>query len=114
MKPTAAPHTGNMLRAYTRSRRIAHSAWQQVSGKSYSTIIKYQKQADMRVSTLFAICQTLNHNFLREIADLLPPGMPPAAPPQQTAEVAALQQQVNALQLQVATLKEALALIGGR
>ncbi len=99
-----APHT----------RRIAHSAWQQVSVKSYSTIIKYQKQADLWASTLFAICRTLNHNFLRKIADLLPPGMSPAAPPQQTAEVAALQQQVNTLQLQVATLKEALALIGGR
>jgi hypothetical protein len=109
-----APHIGQMLRAYTRSHKISHSAWQQVSGKSYKSIINYQKQPTMRIDTLFAICQTLNYNFLRAIADMLPPDMPPLPAANQQAQVAALQQQVKELQTQVATLKEALALVGGR
>jgi hypothetical protein len=109
-----APHIGQMLRAYTRSHKISHSAWQQVSGKSYNSIINYQKQPTMRIDTLFTICQTLKHNFLREIADMLPPDMPPQAPSNQQAQVAALLQQVKDLQTQVATLKEALKLVGGR
>ena len=68
----------------------------------------------MRIDTLFAICQTLNQNFFRDIADMLPPEMPPVPAANQQAEVATLQQQVKELQTQVATLKEALALVVGR
>jgi DNA anti-recombination protein RmuC len=112
-KPTA-PHTGQLLRAYTRKRKISHSAWQQVSGKAYSTIIKYQKQPSMRVDTLFEICLTLKHNFMREIADMLPAELEPRAIPDKTAEVTALQQRIAQLETQVATLEKALALVGGR
>lgn len=112
-KPVA-PHIGQLLRAYTRKRKISHSSWQQVSGKAYNTIIKYQKQPSMRVDTLFSICLTLKHNFIREIADMLPAELEPKALPDQSAEVATLQQRIAQLETQVATLKEALGLVGGR
>ncbi len=107
-----APHVGQLLRAYTRKRKISHSSWQQISGKAYSTIIKYQKQPTMRVATLFDICLTLKRNFIREIADMLPAELEPKALPDQTADVAALQQRIAQLETQVATLERALALVG--
>jgi hypothetical protein len=111
--PTA-PHIGQLLRAYTRKRKISHSTWQQVSGKNYKTIIRYQKNASMRVDTLFSICLTLKRNFIREIADMLPPELEPRAVADKDAEVATLQQRITLLETQVATLKEALSLVGGR
>lgn len=110
--PPTAPHIGQLLRDYTRKRKIAHSAWQQLSGKSYKRIIGYQKNPTMRVDTLFEICLTLKHNFLREIADMLPPHLEPRPVPDQGAEVAALQQRVKELEGQVATLERALTLVG--
>jgi hypothetical protein len=40
---------------------------------------------------LNAISQQLKHNFLRDIANTLPPELPPQAPKDQSAELAALQ-----------------------
>jgi hypothetical protein len=109
-----APHTGDMLRDYVQRHRIFQSGWARQQGVDPTTIARFLKQPSLQVDTLFAICQVLKHNFLREIADLLPPDMPPVAPLSQAAEVAALQAQIAELQTQVATLKEALALVGGR
>jgi DNA-binding Xre family transcriptional regulator len=109
-----APHTGNMLREYVKKHRIFQSGWARQQGVSEQTIARYLKQPTMRIDTLYTICQTLNHNFLHEIATTLPATMPPQQPPSQQAEVAALQQQVTALQTQVATLERALTLVGGR
>jgi DNA-binding Xre family transcriptional regulator len=108
-----APHTGNMLKAHVKKHRIFQSGWSRQQGISEQTIARYLKQPTMQIDTLFAICQTLNYNFLRDIANALPPAMPPQQPANQQAEVAALQQ-VTELQTQVATLKEALRLVGGR
>jgi hypothetical protein len=66
----------------------------------------------MRVDTLFKISQMLNYNFLQDIAAELPADMPPGRTADQSATVAALQQQVKDLQLQVATLEKALGLVG--
>jgi hypothetical protein len=113
-KMETAPHIGNMLKAYVQQHRIFQSGWARQQGIKPTTVARYLKQPNMQVDTLFAICHTLNHNFLREIADMLPPAMPPQQPANQQAEVIALQQQVKELQTQVATLKEALTLVGGR
>jgi Cro/C1-type HTH DNA-binding domain len=109
-----APHIGNMLRAHVKKHRIFQSGWARQQGISQQAIARYLKQPTMQVDTLYAICQTLGYNFLQEIAGTLPPAMPPQQPASQQAEAAALQQQVKELQIQVATLKEALALVGGR
>lgn len=109
-----APHTGNMLREYVKKHRIFQSGWARQQGVSGQTKARYLKQPTMRIDTLYAVCQTLHYNFLQEIAATLPATMPRQQPPGQQAEVAALQQQVKELQTQVATLKEALALVGGR
>jgi uncharacterized protein YceH (UPF0502 family) len=107
-----APHIGNMLRQYVRQHRIFQSGWARERGIQPTTVARYLKQPSMRVDTLFTICQTLEHNFLREIADALPAELEPRPVADQSTEVAALQQRIAQLETQVATLKEALALVG--
>ena len=68
----------------------------------------------MRIDTLFAICQQLNHNFLREIADTLPANLPPIAPTNNDALVQLLQTENEQLKLKVATLENAIKLFGGK
>jgi hypothetical protein len=109
-----APHTGNLLKAYVKKHRIFQSGWARQQGITQQAIARYLKQPTMQVNTLFTICQALNYNFLRDIANTLPPAMPPQQPASQQADVAALQQQVKELQTQVATLEKALLLVGGR
>lgn len=103
-----APHIGNMLRQYVKKRRIFQSGWARESGLHPSTVATYLENPSMRVDTLFAICQTLKHNFFREIADMLPPELEPKAAIDRDAEV-------DALKAQIATLEKALMLVvGGR
>jgi DNA-binding Xre family transcriptional regulator len=108
------PHIGNRLRQFVQQRRIFQSGWARKQGITEQTIARYLKQPTMRVDTLFAICLTLKYNFIREIADALPAELEPRAVPDQTAQVAAQEQRIAQLETQVATLKEALALVGGR
>jgi len=105
---------GKMLRAYVKAKRIYQSAWARKVGLNAKTINNYLRQPNMRIDTLFDISQALNYNFLREIAALLPPEMPPHNISPQQTRIAELELQNNELQLQVKTLKEALSLVGGR
>lgn len=68
----------------------------------------------MRVGTLFTICQTLHYNFLRDIADLLPPDMPPQKTHALQARIDELENENEHLKVQIATLEKALSLVGGR
>ena len=109
-----APHIGQLLKAYTSKQRISYSSWRQTAGKDYSTVFRYHKRASLQMDTLFEISQTLGHNFLREIADMLPATIPPERIPDQHQRVLEQEQRIKELELQVATLKEALGLIGGK
>ena len=106
------PNIGQILKEYVDRNRLFQSGWARQAGITAKTVATYLKNPDMRISTLFTISQTLNHNFLREVADMLPPSMPPAHVPDPTAEIAELKQQVSNLKLQVETYREALALAG--
>ena len=103
-----------MLKTHVQKNRLFQSAWARQAGISPKAVANYLKRPTMQIDTMFTICQTLNHNFLREIAGMLPPEMPPQHIPDQSAEIAALQQKVNDLQLQVSTLERALGMVGGR
>ncbi len=108
-----APSVGKILREFIQQHRLYQSAWARDAGQSAQTVARYLKQDTMQVDTLFAICQHLNHNFLRDIANLLPPEMPPLLPADQTTEVAVLKAENEQLKIQVATLEKALSLVGG-
>ncbi|MES2621180.1 MAG: helix-turn-helix domain-containing protein [Bacteroidota bacterium] len=112
MNEISLPAIGAMLRAYVKKHRIYQSAWARKAGQNEKTIARYQKRPDMRVSTLFRICQTLNYNFFREIAALLPSDMPPLTDNILQPRITDLEKQVHDLELQVKTLKEALELVG--
>lgn len=109
-----APHIGNMLRQFITKHRFYQSSWAREAGVTPKTVAKYLKNPSMRIDTLFTISQTLKHNFIREIADMLPPDLAPQKPIDHTETVTALQAEVAQLKVQIATLEKALSLIGGK
>ena len=111
-KITEAPHIGNLLKAHVKKYRLRQSGWARQEGLNRKTVGTYLKQKDMQVTTLFTICQTLNYNFLKEIAHLLPPDMPPLTDNPLQTRLTELEKQKADLELQVKTLKEAIELMG--
>lgn len=107
-------HIGEMLYKHIRQHRYFQSVLARDLGISQKSVWQYKKRKTMRVDTLLNLCQSLNYNFLRDIAALLPADMPPHhAHPLQT-RLAELEQQNHELQLQVKTLQEALRLVGSK
>lgn len=112
MNPTL--HIGKMLTAHVKKYRIRQSGWARQEGLNRHTIASYLKQEDMRVATLYAVCQALNYNFLKEIANQLPADMPPLIPNPLQTRLTELEKQNHDLQMQVQTLEKAIALMGGK
>jgi hypothetical protein len=111
---TKAPHTGKMLKQFVRKNRLFQSGWARQQGVYPTTIARYLKNPTMRVDTLFTICQVLQYNFFREVADLLPDQFPPVKTDDTKKEKETLQQEITSLKQQVATLEKALLLVGGK
>lgn len=114
MENLIAPDIGKLLKTHVKKHRLYQSAWARKKGINRKTIAKYLKQPSMRVTTLFGICQTLNYNFLKDIAALLPPDMPPHADNPLQTRITELEKEKHDLELQVKTLKEAIELMGGK
>lgn len=109
---TKAPNIGQMLKQYVDDNRLSQAAWARRANVNYSTIIKYVKQPTMRVDTLMAVCEQLEYNFLRDIANSLPPELPPQAPIDQSGELAALKAENQQLKIEIAALERAIGLMG--
>jgi hypothetical protein len=106
-----APHIGNILKDFAKRNRIFQSAWARDAGLTPQTVANYLKQPSLRVDTLFAICQQLNYNFLADIAALLP-ALPHKNSAMPNIELEAMQKENESLKIQIATLKEAIGLMG--
>ncbi len=70
-----------------------------------ATVSKLLRNPNLRVGLLLEVSRALNYNFFRHIANLLPPDMPPAAPP----DTAALEQKIAALEQEIAVLNGVIA-----
>lgn len=101
-----APHIGNMLRAYVKKKRIFQSGWAREQGIQPKNVLAYLKRPNMRIDTLFTICQVLNYNFFKEIAAMLPSELPPATEDPSAARVKELEQRVHDLETENKVLRE--------
>ena len=107
-------HIGNMLKMHIRKNRYFQSALARDLGISEKSVGLYKKRKTMQVDTLIAISRALKYNFLRDIADLLPPDMPPQKTHALQARIDALENENEHLKVQITTLEKALSLVGGR
>jgi hypothetical protein len=108
------PHIGEMISKHINAKRYRKSAWGREHGVQPATVNGYLRSPVMKTDTLFTICQTLQYNFFREIADALPANLPPAVQNHNPELVEEMDQEIRQLRLQVATLEKALGLVGGR
>jgi transcriptional regulator with XRE-family HTH domain len=109
---TKTPHIGQMLKQYVDDNRLSQAAWARRANVNADTVAKYLKQPTMRVDTLMAVCEQLEYNFLRDIANALPPQLPPQAPVDQGAELDALKAENEKLKIEIAALERAIGLMG--
>ncbi len=105
---------GAMLKAHVKKYRLRQSGWARQEHLHRSTIGQYLKTKDMQIGTMLSICRALKYNFFRQIADMLPPDMPPIIQNPLQTRVEELERQNHDLQLQVNTLKEMVELFGKR
>ncbi|MFC4230671.1 helix-turn-helix domain-containing protein [Parasediminibacterium paludis] len=101
-----------MLRQYIDDNRLSLAAWARRANVNITTVTQYLKQPTMRVDTLMAVCEQLEYNFLRNIANTLPPELPPQAPIDQSTELAALKAENEKLKVEIAALERAIGLMG--
>lgn len=107
-----APHIGNMLRKYVKEKRIFQAVWARKQGIQPKNVLAYLKRPNMRIDTLFTICQILNYNFFKQISDALPPDMPPATEDASAARVKELEQRVHDLETEVKVLRDVVGVAG--
>jgi hypothetical protein len=103
-----APEIGPLLRKYVKEKRIYQSGWARKQGTTPLAVARYLKRPDMKISTLFTICQVLSYNFIREIADQLPAEFPPHTTNPLQQRVSDLEEENKMLKKEVAVLKEVL------
>jgi hypothetical protein len=65
-------HTGNMLVAYCKKKRIYKAALARKMNVDYRSIFYYFKRESMDLGKLLDFCHGLEHNFLLELALQLP------------------------------------------
>jgi hypothetical protein len=70
------PHAGQLLRTFTKEKRIYLSAWARHQGVKPHMIQRFFKKPTMQISNLYLISIILKNNFIREIADTLPTELP--------------------------------------
>ncbi len=101
---TPAPHTGEMMDKHMRLYRFHKSALARKIDLNYKTVVNIMRRPDNNVSTIWNICHALRYNFLSDLAAQLPPDMP-CAPTSKDQRIAQLEQQVQQLTQECATLQ---------
>jgi hypothetical protein len=100
------PHMGQILKKYCQEKRIYKAAWSRHQGVRKETITSYFKKPTMQIATLFTICQVLNYNFFRAIANALPVDMPPAEANPMQQELDNAHKEIEKLKLKIEVLEE--------
>jgi hypothetical protein len=77
-----SPHTGQMLKAYFKKRRIHKSALARKLHRHISSLVSFQKNATIQTTILWEICHVLKHNFFNDMAVQLPADYTTDAPMQ--------------------------------
>jgi transcriptional regulator with XRE-family HTH domain len=73
-------HIGKRIKEYVKENRVSQASLSRKHAISQKSLWQYMKNQNMRTDTLFSVCQMLEYNFLREIADRLPASFPPHTP----------------------------------
>ena len=106
-------HTGKIIRTYIKKRRFFISALARDMGRNYYTTFRFLKRSSMQTNVLLDVSLALRYNFFREIAEQLPPELPPHYDTDKDAEIAHLKEHIQQLETENKTLKEAIKLVGG-
>lgn len=114
MKPTTTTqtpiHAGDILKNYIDTHRLYKSALNRTLNKPPNTVLRYQKQASLSSQVLIDLSHALRHNFLADLAALLPESYTTTEPKdnRQEQRIAELEAQLTIVQAEKSVLLEAL------
>jgi hypothetical protein len=98
-------HAGKLVHRQMEQQNVSINALARTINRRAATVSKLLRTPNLRVGLLLEVSRALNYNFFRHIANLLPPDMPPAAPP----DSAPLEQKIAALEQEIAVLNGVIA-----
>ena len=105
-----APHTGQMLTTYIKSKRIYQSALSRKLGRAGTTVSDFRKRSTIQTAILWEICHALNYNFFSDIAAQLPAEMP-ANPTPKDQRIAELEKQVSEIKTERDNLQQVIEIL---
>lgn len=105
-----APHSGKLLLAYFKEKRIRKSALARLMNCRPDTVYGFEKNSSIQTAILWELSHALQHNFFADIAALLPETYTTDAPQDQTNtnRIAELELQLKLLEAEKAILLEVL------
>ena len=108
--PQTPIHAGDILKNYIDTHRIYKSALNRTLNKPQNTVLRYQKQASLSSEVLIDLSHALRHNFLADLAALLPESYTTDAPKDSSYQqrIAELEAQLTIVQAEKSVLLEAL------
>ena len=104
-KGIAAPHIGKMLKKVIQKNKIVQAVWARKQGVLDTTVVDYFKKSTMQTSTLFDICQIIDYNIFKDIADSLPANMLPISINPLQEEMDALKKENEKLLMKIEILE---------
>ena len=100
------PHIGKMLKKHVTDNRLYQAPWARKQGVKEETIVGFFKKPTMQIATLFAICQILNYNFFKAVANALPADMPHLEKNQLQEELDNLKMENEKLKIKLQVMEE--------
>jgi len=105
-QPGTEIHLGKWLRKHVDEKKYNKAALARLAGWKARNVAYYFSRPSMQVSALMMLCHGMKYNFLRELADLLPPEFPSKIPSAQQQRISELEKEIERLKNKMEGMKE--------
>lgn len=101
-------HTGEMIKKIIAQKNLSPTKMALGIGIPNTAIYAYEKRGSVQTSILFNLCHAAQHNFFKDIANMLPHHYTQDATSSSEQEIVALKKEIERLQYENNLMKELL------